>query len=137
LKQEKLAEELTKRVHSKEDYESVLKVSELLFNKKANADFLRSLDAKTLTTVAEEIPSVSLSTSDFESAENVVDLLVEKCQLLPSNGEARRAIKGNAISINKTKISDHNAVVSSDELLCDRFIMVENGKKNKFMIVVG
>ena len=132
-----LAEELTIRVHSQDDYDSVLKVSELLFNKKANADFLKSLDAKTLTTVAEEIPSVQLSTSDFEAAENVIDLLVEKCELLPSNGEARRAIKGNAISINKVKITDHNYSVDADHLLCDKFIMVENGKKNKFMIVVG
>ncbi len=132
-----LAEELTIRVHSKDDYESVLKVSELLFNKKANADFLKSLDTKTLTTVAEEIPSVSLGTSEFEAAENIIDLLVEKCQLLPSNGEARRAIKGNAISINKEKITDHNYTVNADHLLCNKFIMVENGKKNKFMIVVG
>jgi len=132
-----LAEELTIRVHSQEDYDSVLKVSELLFNKKANAEFLKSLDLKTLTTVAEEIPSVSLGTTDFEAAENVVDLLVEKCQLLPSNGEARRAIKGNALAINKVKISDHNATVTMDQLLCEKFLMVENGKKNKFMVVVG
>ncbi|KAA3640939.1 MAG: tyrosine--tRNA ligase [Bacteroidetes bacterium] len=131
-----LAEELTVRIHSREDYESVLKVTELLFNKKANADFLKSLSETELETVGGEIPGFKVNKADIDGEINIIDLLAGKTSIVNSNGDARRAIKGNAISVNKEKISSHEAMINASELLHGRFLMVENGKKNKFLVEV-
>jgi len=129
-----LAEELTVRIHSQSAYESVLKVSELLFNRNAGRDALLQLGIRDLKTVAGEIPEFRIAREDFAKGINIVDLLAEKTQIVASKGEARRAIKGNAISVNKNKISSHEVTVNHETLLYGRYIMVENGKKNKFMI---
>ena len=130
-----LAEELTVRIHSKSEYQSVLKVSELLFNRKASKDTLLSLGANELATVAKEIPSFVLPDDVLKSGVNIVDFLAEKTKILDSKGNARKAIKNNAISINKEKISSHETSINQEVLLQGKYIMVENGKKNKFMVV--
>jgi len=130
-----LAEELTKRVHSVEDYEAVQKVSQILFNNKANAETLLSLDKRSLETVAGEIPSFTIKRNELSNGLNIVDFLSENTEIVKSKGEARRAIKGNAISINKNKVSSHEINVNHEDLLHGRFIMVENGRKNKFMVL--
>ena len=130
-----LAEELTVRVHSQEDFDAVLKVSELLFNRKASKGTLFDLDERSLETVAEEIPGFIIAKDQLASGLNVVDFLAEATQILDSKGDARRAIKGNAISINKDKITSHEAIISTEHLLHGKYVMVENGKKNKFMVV--
>ncbi len=130
-----LAEELTKRVHSQEDYESVLQVSELLFNRKAGKDTLMKLSKQDLKTVAEEIPSFNIQKDSLSSGLNIVDLLSEATQVVNSKGDARRAIKNNAISVNKDKIGSHETIINGESLLHGQYLMVENGKKNKFMII--
>ena len=130
-----LAEELTRRIHSDEACESVLKVSDLLFNRQAGRAQLLSLAEAELRTVAEEIPSFTLPRSQLAGGINIVDLLAEATGVVQTKGDARRAIKGNAISVNKEKITDHGLMLNQDALLHGRYIMVENGKKNKFMIV--
>jgi len=130
-----LAEELTRRVHSDEDFEAVLKVSELLFNKKASKETLLSLDSNSLQTVAEEITSFKITKASLTSGLNIVDLLAENTQIVASKGDARRAIKGNAISVNKDKISNHETSINADSLIHGKYMMVENGKKNKFMLI--
>jgi tyrosyl-tRNA synthetase len=130
-----LAEELTIRVHSQEDYESVLKVSELIFNRKASAESLLSLGEKELATVAKEIPSFTVNKDQIANGLNIIDLLADATQIVNSKGEARRAIKGNAIAVNKDKISDAEATINQESLLQGKYIMVENGKKNKFMLI--
>lgn len=132
-----LAEELTIRVHSQEDYDAVLKVSELLFNKNASKETLRSLDEKSLQTVSEEIPSFEIPKDQLANGINIVALLAEHSQIVKSNGDARRAIKGNAIAVNKDKITSHETSVSSSDLLHDKYIMVENGKKNKYLFIAN
>ncbi len=129
-----LAEELTVRVHSKEAFESAKTVSALLFNKKANEETCRALDANALATVAEEIPSFEVPKSAIEGGVNIVELLAEQTTIVTSKGDARRALKGNAISVNKVKVSDPEFMVNSDHLLQDKYIMVDNGKKNKFIL---
>ncbi|MEN0051881.1 MAG: tyrosine--tRNA ligase, partial [Bacteroidota bacterium] len=131
-----LAEEITVRVHSQEDYESVLKVTQLLFNKRASKEQLLELSAANLKTVSEEIPSFTLSKDAITNQLNIIDLLAEQTQIVASKGDARRAIKGNAISVNKEKVTNHEHLVTSEDLLQDKYLMVENGKKNKFMLVV-
>ena len=129
-----LAEEITVRVHSQEAYESAATVSKLLFNKKADEETCKALDAAALATVAQEIPSFEVSKSELDGGLNIVDLLAEKTSIVTSKGDARRALKGNAVSINKVKISDPEFTVNAEHLLQNEYILVDNGKKNKFIL---
>jgi tyrosyl-tRNA synthetase len=129
-----LAEELTRRVHSDEAYESVLAVSHLLFGKDANADTLLAMTIDQLDTIAEEIPCKTITKIITNEGLNIVDILTD-AGILPSKTEARKAIQGNAISINKIKISSHEHQVSKEQLLHGKYLMIENGKKNKFMVM--
>ncbi len=131
------AEEITVRIHGQQEYETVLAVSRLLFDPKADAGTLRSLDARTLAQVAEEIPSPQMAASAVRNGAGILDFLSELTGILPSRSEAKKAIQNNAISINKQKISDLNAIVSAADLLHGRYIMVENGKKNKYLVQAG
>ncbi len=94
------------------------------------------MSAKELETVGGEIPGFKVSKTVFGKEVNIVDLLAGLTSIVNSNGDARRAIKGNAIAVNKEKVTTHEAVVSIDQLLHGRFLMVENGKKNKFLVEV-
>ncbi len=132
-----LAEELTKRVHSIAAFESVLQVSEILFNKKASQEQLMLLSDSDFKTVAQEIPSFEISLDVFENELTLIDLMTLHTKILSSKGEARRAIKNNAISINKEKIENDAMLVTKKDLLLDRYIMIENGKKNKFILVIN
>ena len=131
-----LAEELTIRVHSQADYKSVLKVSEILFNKKASKETLMELDENALATVAEEIPSFKIDKNQLTAGLNIVDLMAASTSIVASKGDARRAIKGGAVSVNKDKIGSHEAVVDGSHLLHGKYMMVENGKKNKFILKI-
>jgi len=130
-----LAEELTRRVHSDEDFEAVLKVSELLF-RKVDETTLRELNLKTLTAVTKEIPSYKIPKDSLSGGLGIIDLLMEHTNIMSSKSDARRAIKGNAIAVNKTKISTEAFIIQEKDLLQEKFIIVENGKKNKMMIEI-
>ena len=130
-----LAEELTVRIHSEEDYRSVLKVSQLLFSREADREHLLGLSQAELATVAAEIPSYSVPQSLLANGVNIIDLLAEHTDILASKGEARRAIQGKAISINKEKIERLEDAVNHEALLHGQYLMVENGKKNKCIII--
>lgn len=129
-----LAEELTCRVHSPAAYESVLKVSDLLFNKKATAEALSSMTTEEFETVAGEIVTFHCENSIFDQAINIIDLLTEHTTILKSKGEARKAIANNAISINKVKINAIDHTIQQSDLLQQQYLMIENGKKNKFLL---
>lgn len=131
-----LAEELTIRIHGEAQYEAVKKVSNLLFNNKARQDDLHALDAKSLATVAREIPSFQVNAGLMQEGVNIIDLLAEHTAIVSSKGEARRAIQGQAVSVNKEKITTHETTVGPSALLHGKYVMVENGKKNKYMIEV-
>jgi tyrosyl-tRNA synthetase len=130
-----LAEELTIRVHSQADYASVLQVSDILFGK-ADKEALMGLSEATLATIAEEIPSSTISRADIEAGIGITNLMSEKTGVAPSNTEARKAIQNNAVSINKDKIKDVSLLINADFLLHHKYIMIENGKKNKHLLVV-
>ncbi|MFK7809749.1 MAG: tyrosine--tRNA ligase [Saprospiraceae bacterium] len=131
--QKALAEEITKRVHSEEDYESVLKVSELLFNKKADNAMLQSLSKSALDMVAGEIPCFTIEKDKLTNGVNIIDFLTET-SILESKSAAQRSLKGNAIAINKNKMTDKEGSVGQDNLLHGEYVMVENGKRNKFIV---
>lgn len=130
-----LAEELTKRVHSEADYQAVLKVSDILFGK-ADKDTLLSLSADNLAEIAEEIGSSTINRADLDAGIGILNLMSDITKVSPSNSEARKAILGNAVSINKDKIKDATLLVNADFLLHNKYIMIENGKKNKHLLVV-
>jgi len=129
-----LAEELTRRVHSDEDYEAVLKVSELMFNKKVDSEMVKELDLRTLQAIAKEIKPYQVPKSVIADKVGIIELLTERTDILDSKSAARRAIKGNAISINKIKITSEDFQISTDNLIRERYIFLDNGRNNKKII---
>ncbi len=129
-----LAEELTKRIHGAENFNAVKNVSEVLFNKKLDADTLKGMSSEVLSMVSNEIPSYTVSKNVLSGGLNFDKLVTEHAPLFSSLSEFRRAIKGNAVSLNKAKISDNALVIQPDSLLQDKYLMVENGKKNKYVV---
>jgi tyrosyl-tRNA synthetase len=131
------AEEMTLRIHGEKAFRNALSASQLLFDPKANAETLLSLDANTLQEVSEEIPSPEIALSALQNGIGILDFLSEHTGILSSRTEAKKAIQNNAISINKQKIAAIDTIISPAQLLHGKFIMAENGKKNKYMIKVG
>ncbi len=134
--QQALAKDITIRVHSEADYHTALKASSILFGN-STADDLKSLDENTLLNVFEGVPQVNISTDSYKNAVTVTDLLSEVTQgiIFPSKGETRKMIQGGGVSINKEKLSDANARPQYN-LLSDRYLLVQKGKKNYFLIIV-
>jgi tyrosyl-tRNA synthetase len=130
-----LAEELTTRVHSAAALEASQNVSELLFGRKYDSpESLLSMDEATLAMVSDAIPHITLDNMD--SSTNIIDFLTEHTNILPSKSEARKAIQNKAISINKAKVESIDFTISISQLLCGKYLMVENGKKNKYVVEV-
>ncbi|MFM8373145.1 MAG: tyrosine--tRNA ligase, partial [Bacteroidota bacterium] len=130
------AEEITVRIHGHEAYAAVQAVSALLFDPKADADMLKTLDKSTLAQVADEIPSPEIAAGVLENPVSILDFLSDQTGILPSRSEAKRALQSNMISINKLRITDLGATVSSADLIHGTFMMVESGKKNKYLVRV-
>ncbi|HZV68206.1 MAG TPA: tyrosine--tRNA ligase [Saprospiraceae bacterium] len=129
-----LGEELTIRLHGEKAYEAANNVSNILFNPKASKEQLLSLDVKSLELISQEIPAYKVGKNELENGINIIDLLSEKTTITNSKSDARRAIESNAVSVNKDKITDIKSMLTEKELLHGRFSMIENGKKNKYMI---
>ena len=135
--QKALAEDVTRRVHSEEDLQTAIKASNILFGKSTTED-LASLNESTLLSVFEGVPQVEVAKAEIDAAENYIDLLstVTKDQIFASKGEARRMLQGGGVSINKNKIEDMNAKPEFD-LLQNKYFLVQKGKKNYYLVVVG
>jgi len=129
-----LAEELTKRIHSTEAYDSVLEVSEILFNKKASNAYLMGLSNDALETIKQEIPNYTISRDLLTDGLDIVSLLADHTTIQSSKGEAKRSIKNNAIAVNKVKVGAEDFHIKAGHLIKDRYIFLENGKKNKFIL---
>jgi tyrosyl-tRNA synthetase len=133
LLQKSIAKEVTTRVHSKEDLEMAIKASGILFGT-STAEDLKSLDVDTFLSVFEGVPQFEINKSDLSAG--ILDLLAEKTQVFASKGEARRMIQSNAVSINKEKITE-NFQLTENNLLNGRYILIQKGKKNYFLIIVS
>jgi tyrosyl-tRNA synthetase len=134
LLQKRLAEEVTTTVHNEEEYEKAVKASEILFGKSTSED-LKTLDEKTFLDVFEGVPQAEVATSEIENGLDIIAALAESTGFLKSNGEARRALKENSISVNKEKVSEGFTVGVSD-LINNQFVLLQRGKKNYFIIKV-
>ncbi len=129
-----LARELTVRIHSEEDYLAVEEVSELLFDKNATRETLRAIPVNSFRIISQEIPFFSISGNEISKGINIIELLATKTNITASKGDARRAIKGNSITVNKDKILSHESIIDREDLLHGRYMMIENGKKNKILV---
>jgi len=133
LLQKRLATEVTIMVHSQEGLYSAIEASEILFGK-GTRETLKKLDESTFLSVFDGVPMFTVDQALLRTGTNIVDLLVEKTGLFTSKGEVRRMIKGGGVSLNKTKIENEAQVVDLDDLLNERYILVQKGKKNYYLI---
>ena len=133
--QKRLAKEITTMVHSAEEYEAAVEASQILFSNKA-ADILHRIDETTLLQVFEGVPTFEVSRQDIEDGIKLADLLVDKAAVFPSKGELRKLAQGGGVMINKEKIADAYAPATTDMLLNDRYIIVQKGKKNYYLLIV-
>lgn len=133
--QKRLAKEVTVMVHSLEDYEAAVEASEILFSNKA-ADKLRALDEQTLLDVFEGVEKYEIDRADLNGDVNWAVLLTDKAKIFPSKGELRKLAQQNGLSINKVKVTDINAAATAADLLNDKYILVQKGKKNYYLLIV-
>lgn len=129
-----LAEEITIRIHGQSAYDKAMQVSELMFNKDCNEEFLKNLDHESFVQLKEELPFYSVNANQFAEEILLINFLTEQAAVFTSKSEARRALLGNAVTINKKKISNVDESLSKRNFLLDKYLIVENGKKNKYII---
>jgi tyrosyl-tRNA synthetase len=132
LLQKALAKDITIRVHSEADYQSAVDASEILFGK-STTEMLKKLDEDTLLAVFEGVPMTEISKDELKQGISVIDFLSDKTNITASKGEARRMLKEGSISINKTKIGEEYNATEND-LLNERYILVQKGKKNYYLV---
>ena len=132
--QKKLAEEVTRMVHSQEDLDMAIKASNILFGK-STGDDLKSMPEKVIASVFEGVPQATVKQEDLATLD-LPTFLAETTGFLKSKGEARRALKENAVSINKTKVKE-DYQLSANDVIADKFIVVQKGKKNYFLATVN
>ena len=133
LLQKRLAEEVTVMVHSRADYEAAVEASSILFGKQSQTA-LENLDEQTFLDVFEGVPQSTIAKNDLQTGIPVLDLLAST-QIIPSKGEARRLIKGNGLSLNKQKITNHEQIITDKDLIKGKYLLFQKGKKNYFLII--
>ncbi|MDE6009675.1 MAG: tyrosine--tRNA ligase [Muribaculaceae bacterium] len=132
--QKRLAKEVTIMVHSEEDYNAAVEASQILFSNKAD-EALRNIDEKTLLEVFEGVPTFKVSKEELEAGVPLLELLAAKTAVFPSKGEARKMVQQGGVSLNKKKVTDPNAVITSEELLNGKYLLAQRGKKNYFLLI--
>ena len=130
--QNRIANEVTLLVHSQEDLDNAQKASQILFGKSTSED-LKSLDGPTFLDVFEGVPQAELAIESLEDGVDIITALAGDSQFLKSNGEARRALKENSISVNKAKVQETYNVTSQD-LINERYVLLQRGKKTYFIL---
>jgi tyrosyl-tRNA synthetase len=132
--QKALAKDVTIRVHSEDDYNAAVGASQILFGK-GTAETLKTLSEDMLLSVFEGVPQSEVSKSEVEAGIGIIDFVSEKTGIFNSKGEARRMLKDNGVSINKSKVKDTYEIGTKD-LLNGKYVLVQKGKKNYFLVTV-
>ena len=132
--QKRLAQEITTMVHSQADFENAEKASTILYSKSFKVD-IQTLDEATFLDVFEGVPTAEVSKLLIESGLDMIAALSAETNFLASNGEARRALKENSISVNKEKVGD-DYKISSTDLINDTYVIINRGKRSTFIIRV-
>lgn len=130
--QKRLAEEITLNVHSQEDLDNAVKASNILFGKSTSED-LKALDEATFLDVFDGVSQAEISKAELAEGIGMISALGEKSNFLKSNGEARRALKENSISVNKEKVKEDYSLTETD-LINNQFVLLQRGKKNYFVL---
>lgn len=133
--QRRLAQEVTCMVHSVEAYEAAVDASNILFGN-ATSDALKKLDEETLLAVFEGVPQFEVSRETFQAGIKAVDLLVEQAAVFASKGEMRKLVQSGGLSLNKEKLADFDELITRTNLLNDKYLLVQKGKKNYYLILV-
>ncbi len=131
--QKRLAKEITTMVHSAEEYEAAVEASQILFSNKA-ADSLRKIDERTLLDVFAGVPQFEVSLQEIRDGIQLADLLTARAAVFPSKGELRKLAQGGGFAINKEKVADPYTPATEDMLLNGKYILVQKGKKNYFLL---
>ncbi len=134
LLQKALAKDLTCRVHSEADYEAAVSASEILFGK-GTSEQLAALSPDMFFSIFEGVPQYEIDAETIANGINIVELLAEKTNVFASKGEARRMLKDNGVSVNKNKVSDAK-IIDNECLINNKYLLVQKGKKNYYVITI-
>ena len=132
--QKKLAQEVTVMVHSEEDYQAAVEASNILFGN-ATPEVLRKLDEDTLLAVFEGVPQFNVPKSALEGGIKAVDLFTETAAVFPSKGEMRKMVQSGGVSINKNKLNQFDELIDTSYLIDNKYLLVQKGKKNYFLLI--
>ena len=135
LLQKKIGEEVTIMTHGQEAFDNAIKASQILFGKSTSED-LKSLDEQTFLDIFEGVPQASVSKEEIDNGLDMIGALAAKTGFLKSNGEARRALKENAISVNKEKVKE-DFVISTSDIIANAYVLLQRGKKNYFLLKIA
>lgn len=132
--QKLLAKEVTVMVHGEREYDNAVKASSILFGQ-STYEALKELDERTFLSVFEGVPQFQISKEDLPL--NIIELLAAKSAVFPSKGECRKMVQASGVSINKTKVDSADEIISESNLLNDKYILVQKGKKNYFILKIS
>lgn len=131
--QKALAKDITIRTHSEKDYEMAIKTSEFLFAN-GSLDFLNELEHEQVLEVFDGVPQFEITTSEVNAGINILDLLAVSTSVFPSKGEARKMLQGGGVSLNREKLNDIELQVNTENLINGKYLIVQRGKKNYYLI---
>jgi tyrosyl-tRNA synthetase len=132
--QKRLAKEITTMVHSAADYEAAVEASNILFGN-ATSEALKHLDEQTLLDVFNGVPQFEVSMDELKEGVKAVDLFTEKASIFPSKGEMRKLVQNGGVSVNKEKLANQDDIITTDSLIDEKYLVVQKGKKNYFLII--
>jgi tyrosyl-tRNA synthetase len=132
--QKRLAKEVTLMVHSQEDYDAAVEASQILFGD-STSEVLKKLDEATLLDIFTGVAQFEIFKEELTPGIKAIDLLVDKAAVFPSRGEMRKMVQSGGVSINKEKLSAPEASINSSDLLGNKYLLVQKGKKNYFLLI--
>ena len=132
--QKRLAKEITIMVHSEADYEAAVEASSILFGN-STSEQLKKLDEDTLLAVFEGVPQFEISKEELKKGIKAVELFTEKAGIFPSKGEMKKTTQGGGVSINKEKLIEFDKEIDVSYLLNSKYLIVQRGKKNYFLLI--
>ncbi len=130
--QKRLAQEITTMIHSAEEWERAVEASNILFGG-ATSEALRSLDEQTLLQVFEGVPQFNISREELGCT--FVDMCGDKAKIFGSKGECRKMVQGGGVSLNKEKVADPMRAITSEDLIAEKYLLVQKGKKNYYLVI--
>ena len=133
--QKELAGEITERIHSKKELESAIAASAILFGQSTREDLV-SISSDQLRDIFSDVPQYTVTKEKIKGGIGIVDFITEVTDILPSKGEARRMLSSNAIGLNKEKV-DENKIITDTDLIDNKYIIVQKGKKNYYLISIS